>query len=327
MQPEPIIISNSEIQKFKRCKRAWLMAYYRKLIPIREDPTGPRSIGNRVHGVIAHYYELQMTVGADEAVEQSLSLHDWSVALDYERCPEDEDEIRKDADLSRAMVEGYFEWLETEAVDEGMKVVGIEEEVEHTMDIPTANGPVPVRIRGKLDLRVAFENPNGPEHEPLTLFLDHKTVQEFTTPTRALALDEQLLLYHWLLLWHPELPGGRVSGCIYNMIRKVKRSSRAKPPFYNRFEVRHNNDEIRSFHTRLVGELRDILELRAKLDAGADPLSVAYPSPNRNCSWDCDFYSVCNLMDRPKDKPDDYIARIFREGDPYARYSSEGQIV
>ena len=319
---EVMQISNSEIQCYKMCKRKWWLTYYRHLVPIREESHGPRTIGNRVHGAVAHYYTAQAT--CEDAQQQAIDLHDWAVALDIDKFPEDESEIRKEADLSRAMLEGYFEWLAETGADEGMTVVGVEEEVEKTIITPWTK--TPVRIRAKLDLRVSQKHPLGVGHAPQTMFLDHKTVQEFTTPTRTLHLDEQMLLYDWLLRWF-ELPGGVVNGAIYNMLRKVKRSRQAKPPFYERFTVRHTKQELRSFHARLMGELEDIIQTRKRLDlvpGGESVVHIVYPTPTRNCSWACDFFPVCNLIDRPDDKPDQMIARLYQEGDPYKRYDGSG---
>lgn len=302
-------ISNSEIQAFKRCRRKWWLAYYRRLGLKKEQAYGARSIGNRVHGCVAEYYS---AFGAGPGQTRALDLHDWSVALDLERCPEQEADIKKDADLSRAMLEGYFQWLEETGADEGLEVIGAEKSVEATIDVVTRDvkAVVPVTVSGKLDLRVRRDGEDS--------FLDHKTVQEFTTPTRTLHLDEQMLMYHWLV---DEVDGVHVGGVVYNMLRKVKRTAAARPPFYERFEVQHSPAEVTSFFRRLLGTLRQMIEVRADLEAGADPLQVVYPTPNRNCSWDCDFFPVCHLIDRPQDKPEHMLQWLYTEVDPYARYA------
>jgi hypothetical protein len=155
------------------------------------------------------------------------------------------------------------------------------------------------------------------------MFLDHKSVAEFTTPTRVLHLDEQMLLYTWLSHWK-EYP---VQGAIYNMIRRVKRTKRANPPFFARMTINHSPQQLRSFHTRLMGELEQMIATRTALDNGADPLFVAYPTPTKNCTWDCDFFDICPMIDRPEENPDHYISLIFEEGDPYARYKdAKGEV-
>ena len=69
-----------------------------------------------------------------------------------------------------------------------------------------------------------------------------------------------------------------------------------------------------------------MIEVREALDAGADPLEVAYPTPSRDCTWKCDFYAVCPLVDRPQDGGGEgMIEALYEVGDPYARYDEDKQ--
>jgi hypothetical protein len=306
--------SNSEMQAFKRCRRKWWFRYYLGLGVKREGPVGPRAIGTRVHACVAQYYNGQASVAPAFAILEPLALHDMLVAEDVERCPDQEVDIRKEADLSRAMLEGYFEWLEETGADEGLEIIAAEQALESDVGIIRGDGSVQVvTIMGKLDLRV--------RQDGVSAFLDHKTVQEFTTPTRTLHLDEQMLLYHWLV---EQTGGERVGGAIYNMIRKVKRTARSKPPFYERFTVQHAPAEVQSFYVRMTGTLRVMIGVRAELDEGSDPRLVVYPTPTRNCSWDCDFYPVCPLIDRPDiGAGQTLIDQLYEVTDPYARYGTD----
>jgi hypothetical protein len=242
-----------------------------------------------------------------------MHTHERLVAEDVIRCGDDQSratEVIKEADLSRAMLEGYFEWLEETGSDEGLTVVAPEQSV--TADINVFG--TPVTVMGKLDLRV-HRLGAGDEED---LFLDHKTVQEFTTPSRTLHLDEQMKMYDWLC---ERTTGAKPAGAIYNMIRKVKRTGSAKPPFYARFEVKHSRAEMAAFEVRLTGVLRDMINVRQMLNSGVDPLSIVYPSPNRNCSWDCDFFAVCPLVDRADiGGGESLIDTLYQVTDQYARY-------
>jgi hypothetical protein len=306
-------VSNSEIQTFKRCKRKWWFAYYRSLAPRREETAGPRALGTRVHACVAEYYN-PAVVGFETARRvNSLALHERLIAEDVERCGDDQlraAEVVKESDLSRAMLEGYFDWLEESGADEGMTVVAPEQSVTHDLDV----FGTPVTVMGKLDLRVRRLGAGDEED----MFLDHKTVMEFTTPTRTLHLDEQMKMYDWLC---EKTTGHAPSGAIYNMIRKVKRTGNAKPPFYARFEVKHSRSEMKSFEVRLRGVIGDMIQTRMMLDNGADPNGVAYPTPNRNCSWDCDFFPVCPLVDRADvGGGESLIETLYAVQDQYARY-------
>lgn len=112
------------------------------------------------------------------------------------------------------------------------------------------------------------------------------------------------------------------------MIRRVKRTRAAKPPFFDRMTIHHSPQQLRSFHNRLMGELEEIIRIRSLLETcevtGDDPGFYVFPTPTRNCHWDCPYFDVCGLIDRPDDNPDHYLSMIFEEGDPYARYVSDG---
>jgi hypothetical protein len=258
------------------------------------------------------YYGQVQAVGQVKATEAALAYHAAMVEGAVDDFPEQEKDIRKDADLEDAILTGYFEWLEETGADAGLRVVAAEQSVE----LPVRVGDQVVELSAKLDLRARRV------HDGADMFLDHKTVQEFTTPTKSLTLDEQLKLYAWLL---QQVTGEKVGGALYNMLRKSKRTARATPPFYERLSVTYSEQEIESFGTRLLGELEVMLNTRKRLDAGGNPLAVVYPSPNRNCHWDCPFFAVCGLIDRPNDKPDQLIATLYEESDPYARYAESGK--
>lgn len=313
---EPIQVSNSEVQTWKSCRRKWYLSYYACLGPRREEKHGPRALGTRVHTCLEAYYVQQLPGALPPDFVDPIALHDDLVRLDLMEYPEQAEQITKDAQLSRIMLEGYFEWLEESGSDAGMEIIAAEEEVRHEVTLPTGT---PVIIRGKLDLRARQE------HDDSVVFLDHKTVGDFTTPTKTIHLDEQLPMYELLLkLTHP---GEKIDGGVYNMIRKVKRSQQAKPPFYMRFEIRHSREEIQTFYLRLMEALEDIEIMRHRLDEGADPNVVCYPTPTRDCSWKCDFYHVCPLMNRPSDKPEQFLEVAFQKIDPYARYKASESVV
>ena len=312
---ESLHISNSEIQTFKRCRRKWWFGYYRRLKPLHERKVGPLRIGNRVHESLESYYLALAGVDTADAVKVALAKHDMLVMVDLETADESDEktikEITSQGDLSRAMLEGYFEWLAETGADQGYRVVGIEQTVSTEITTPLG---AQFHTKAKLDLVVEDEDAGE------RWFLDHKTVGDFTTPTRMLHLDEQMLMYNWLQsLTVP----GKTEGAIYNMIKKSKRTQRAKPPFFMRFKVRHSQQELDSFYVRLLGELDQIARVRQLLDEGQDPRRVAYPSPKSECSWDCQYLYICPLIDRTQDDAEHAISLTFREGDPYEYYGEE----
>lgn len=313
----PISFSNSELQTFKRCKRKWWLAWYRHLRLRHEDPVGALAIGTRVHRALEAFYVPDGRTPQDPrgALERVI-VEDWTTYVRgmAERGLEPSPEVAKrfgdDTSLERAMVDGYVKWLEETGADQGLRVVEPEAYLE--VPFPDVRGRTGVNLIGKIDVRVVREVDGA------RLFIDHKTAASLTEPVRTLKIDEQMLHYHTLEdLSEGEV--GRTDGALYNMLRKVKRSPRAKPPFFDRVEVRHNKHELASFRKRLAGTIEDVLETRAALDAGHDPLMVVYPTPTKNCAWDCPFVPVCPMYDdgsRVEAMVEDY----YSAGDPLAHY-------
>jgi hypothetical protein len=305
-------ISNSEIQTFKRCRRKWYFNYYLWLKPNFERETGPSPIGIRVHDVLSRYYTAKMLgFDTDACVADALTYHNEHLVKDVienANTGEDLDTFQKECELTRIMLEGYFEWLAETGVDEGLVVTGAETSVEFLTTI----FDVELTILAKLDIRILRELDGA------RLFMDHKTAQELSTPLKTMHLNEQFLHYDWIMrqLGLPE----RVDGGMFNFLRKVKRTATMKSPAYGRLEVRHNERELDAFEKRLRGEIRAILSLRNALYTGTDPLTLVYPTPTRDCAWDCPYFQVCPMVDRQDGSAERVIELSMRKVDPYERY-------
>jgi len=300
-------ISNSELSTFKECRRRWYLQYVRCLVKRREEPTGPARLGTRIHGCLANFYEGGAL--AFISPEDVLAEHEGWIQRDLEDFPEREDDILKEAELSRIMLEGYFPWLEEEGADEGLSVSGVERPLEYEI-LPG------VILQGKLDVRVVREVDGA------RMVLDHKTVQNFTDPMRLLPLDEQVktyLLLERLTALREGRAEERIDGAIWNMLRKVKRTATAKPPFYMRHEVFVNDHVLRDFYFRIVQEIQELLRAEKEIAEGAYP----YPRPCRDCSWKCPFFGVCPILDDSTKDAEGLIKMVFEVGDPYKRYTDE----
>lgn len=309
--------SNSEIQTFKRCRRKWYLGWYRRLRLRNQDPVGALATGNRVHRALEAWYVPE----GDNPTDPRTAL-EAAIASDWEACkqayaeigqeppPELVKEFNENTALERAMVEGYMEWLIETGVDSGLRVVAPETYLEAPLEVPGSN--VDVLLIGKLDVRMVRE------YDGARLFMDHKTTLSLTEPLKTIRLDEQMLHYH-VLEWLSDVEGGRCDGALYNMLRKVKRSARAKPPFYDRVEVRHNKHELESFRRRLIGVIKTMLDVIARLEADEDPHVVVYPSPARDCSWSCDFLPVCTMFDDGS-RVDAMLEQYYVQEDPLSHY-------
>ena len=298
-------VSNSEIQTFKRCKRKWWLTYYRHLRKKEEKRTGPLRLGTNVHEALADYY-------SPEPKDPIETIHRlYTEARDEALQAEDFDamsKINKDADLALAMIEGYVEWVQETGVDDDIEIVSVEEEI--AVDLES----VPVTIIGKLDTRVRNRS------DGRLYSMDHKTCASIDDLVRQMQLLEQPMMYQLLERLHSGDDEHVVSG-VYNMLRKVKRTGTAKPPFFAREYVHHNEVELRNFWARLHGELREMVRVENALDDGMSHQEVAYPTPLSTCAWDCDFRMICPMFDDGS-HVEGVIENAFVVHDTYARYDT-----
>lgn len=313
-------ISQSDLKDFQRCKRRYWLRHVRRLAPRLHGPVGPLQSGTRVHEALEAFYRPESTTDPRQALEDAISnaareYHEQCVKLDVEPDAAVLDKFRKDTDLERAMVEGYFEWLADTGADAYLKVIAAEEQISVTSDQIGAELGQPFVVVGKLDARVLDEVTG------FTQFVDHKTVQNFAQMLPTLQGDPQMLHYHLLL--SIIYPDEHVDGALYNMLRKVKRGKQAKPPFYSRETITHNADEIESYRLKLIGLVANVFEFESRIaqlgDIGVK--MFAQTTKTKDCAWDCDFFSICDMFDDGS-RVEAAVQELFAERDPHARYAA-----
>ncbi len=310
---ELLRLSNSESAKFRRCRRAWYLGYYRRLKSrALHGPGTPISIGNAVHDALANYYD--PSVKADP-----VKYAQAQYAQAYEDAPSQVTELQKEEQLVTIMLEGYIEWLGATGIDGDLQITGTEQMVELQL-VPEIGDYGPVNLLSKLDAPVLRVSDSA------KLALEHKTVGSLDAPLALLKLDTQLLTEHLVRFLDsiekgatPEEALDQCHGILYNMLRKVKRTPSAKPPFFDRVDVPHNIHELRNHWRHVVNQAREIQAIKLRLDAGADHHDVCPPSPRRDCSWDCDFFKVCVMADDGSDF-EGALAALYEEHDPLERY-------
>lgn len=292
-------VSNSEISTWQGCRRRWMLRYF-YWFSTPEDrivPTGVMYLGTRVHTALEYWYGH----GADPLLV---------LKLVYRHAEEGRDEyvlaeLHKEQDTANKMVEGYVEWVRETGVDEGLTIIGAERDV-------TVAGPHGVGLRARLDLKVRRD------HDGATMFIDHKTVGDLN-PT-WLELDGQMRFYALVDRLDGQEQGEvRTDGGLYNMLKRSKRTARANPPFYKREEVRFNDATLRATWAKVSTVVSEIKSARERLSAGEDHLSVAFPTPSRDCSWRCEYASVCPLFDDGS-RAWEMTAEQYAKTDPYGYY-------
>jgi RecB family exonuclease len=298
---EVYTLSNSEIQTFKDCRRKWWLSYYRRLKPKQVKFTGPLALGSRIHEALDQYYSVGTPL---------LDAHANLVEADRELLRadfRDPTDLDAEADLGRIMLEGYLQWVEDEGIDAELEMISTEE----ILNMPMFDGSI--ELQGKIDMRVRRKG------DGVRMFRDFKTVGgSFDQFSSTAHMNEQILTY-MLLEQHKNGEGERSEGGIFTLLKKVKRTANAKPPFYEQFEVRHNIFALRSFWQRIHATVSDLMKVKKALDDGEAHNGVAYPRPSRDCTWKCPFFSICPMFDDGS-AVEQAIEELFVESDPYDYY-------
>jgi RecB family exonuclease len=332
--PAPIGLSGSEIALWKRCPREWYVTYYLGYLLADPPPTGSANIGTRIHTALeGHYgYGLDPQVTIDVLYTAEIAAH-----------PEFEKDLRDDWELSKIMIAGYLDWVdsgECEPPDKDIEVIQTEAEVR--VPLPGFEGVVD--LRGKMD-QVGLIRSTG-----LLTFIDYKTADNFERED-VLDSDPQMRTYsliQWLASGQPPPMAGYpviinenvplVLGGMISTLRRVKRTSRSKPPYYSRRAFRHTPENMAAHLLSIQQVASEILAARAKFDAayrdGGDmihinglQLTVARPNwMGHDCKWSCPFSSgLCQLMNGGMAWAEALVSSgRYVQGDPYQRYTRGG---
>lgn len=314
--PALVYVTNGELQTFQDCQRRWYLESYRELgLPVRKV-TGAAAVGTRFHDSVAVWYQPEPGdpwARFNEGVE-----NDREMLEDIGASEELIKDFNSEVDLVRAMLEGYFQWIQEESVDAGLKIIAPEAIISANPQFPEFPNH---RLLAKLDVRVEREMDGS------RWFIDHKTVQNFMDLIKTAHMDPQMLHYHlieWLKIVEEGLSQDvRAGGAMHNMARKVKRTATAQPPFYQREEIRHNTEQIQSYWRKVRRVLHQIEEARSRLSRGEHHLDVVPPRPTRDCSWKCEFFAVCPMMDDATARAEDYLSEQFILVNHLARYEPE----
>lgn len=260
-----------------------MLQYYLKLRRKYEGVSKARDTGILVHSALYNFYVAGGLDGPD-AHELMVTFLENARDADLLKVPEED---RKDIldvhATAKILCEGYLEWLHETGADVGYKFDHKELELR-------ADGPVDgTEIMGIIDL--------GGTHEMSgDLFvMDTKVTKSFEDMLKTLHIMEQGPTYAVLAKINDPDPdrGFRV---VWNMIKNNKQSKKAKPPFYLRYELAINADQLRQFYSQLQGQIEEILRTEDRLNKGESHIKVAYPTPTKDCAWMCPYFAVCGLM-------------------------------
>jgi hypothetical protein len=298
-------LTNSEMSQFLNCRRGWWLSYYRGLRLKDHAPSKAIIVGSLFHSGLELFYRGEEP---DVVVEHVRALVE-KLLNDY---PGDRD-IADAVEVALIILEGYFPWV-AEGHDADYVVLGSEQTVE--VKLPDT----PFRLRGKIDA------PIRREADGAKLQLEHKTVGNFTDLPRIAQSHPQFLTYDLLAHLKERQDGGevRTDGVLLNMAKRVKQTSRAKPPFYARHVVRHNLDELRAHFRHVVSVGHDIEQVRAALDGGHEHHDICPPRITRDHTWSCPCSGVTQMFDDGSDV-EGFLAEFYETYDPWERYEEKGE--
>jgi PD-(D/E)XK nuclease superfamily len=325
MTETPLLISRSELEMWARCPRNWLRAYYYGYQLADQRPDGNTNLGIRVHTALegAYGYGLDPLELLNLLYGQAIKEH-----------PDHKQKLSTDWELARVMVSGYLRWRDDESVDADLKVIYTEAEV--TVPLP---GSQNVMLRVRLD-QVVQQISTG-----FWFFLDWKTADDFQRH-EMIRMDPQMKFYAMVQQLAVGVQPGQlhpnhvpvVNGGIVTTLRRVKRTARAKPPFYERCgPFRYSPAEMQSTLHRtqkLVSEITEATwQMNEAYQTGSmDVLnrvqqSICRPVPIlKDCSWSCPLSSgICQMMDDSTGWWDALEnGGKFVKADPYAHYQTGG---
>jgi hypothetical protein len=321
-----VSISQSEIATWTRCPRKWFLTYYLGYVPATESPVNVRLLGVRCHTALEGWYGYQL---------DPVSVLHILYQVEISEHPEYEEELRKERDLAHAMITGYLEWVPETGADADLEVVATEADVQ--VPCPGLEG---VMLRAQMD-QVFRELSTG-----RLGFMDYKTTANFDKH-ELLMLDPQMPFYclvqhlasgQWVPGASAEKVAARplVTGGLITSLRRVKRTDRSKPPYYQRDPIWYTPEKMDSTLIRVQQVCSEILSARAELDAayaaGGDLSRINWlqrsklrPVPQAdNCSWSCPHIGVCPMMDDGSDWTGVLVSSgKYRQADPYEYYRDD----
>jgi RecB family exonuclease len=268
-------IRNSEIAKYLRCQRSWMLGYHQGLEPDWGQRVTPRTYdtGSAAHAGLRAYYEGRNP--ADGIREYQLECYDnlspkadilaWS----------------KIFDMAQAMVAHYPAWLD----DEGLDIAETTLSLEAQMELPLGT------FLG--DEVIIYGTPDRIVRTGSGIVVEDWKTGDIDRPF-MMESDWQLLNY---MLMAEHKFGEAPVAARHRRLKRSMHTARAKTPQYSQEQVNFNRDRLAVHRQHLEKTVTDMVRKMQELEAGADEVYACTPVRIGQCSWDCSFTPVCSMMD------------------------------
>lgn len=306
--------SYSSIQGFTSCPRSWYLRDLRRLSPATDRRSGPLWFGGRIHNALEAWCD--GTTSSPVEAWHAICAHEFAIAAENEAPT---DQLTKDATLGLVMLEGFMEWWPTRGEEQEYEQLAVEEEHHDILSLDVDDVPVDIRLNGKLD-RLLRHRETGD-----VVVGDWKTTDKLAeTAYNELAQSSQPRIYRALLAaTRPDLP---VTGIRYTMLRKVKRTAAAKPPFYFDLDLTLTAHDVEEHMRRVRTVVRQMLAVKHAVEEGVDHRDVATWNRSWKCTT-CPFKNPCELWQSTgAAAAEAMLEDNYVERDPFERYESESEI-
>lgn len=217
-----------------------------------------REIGSLTHAGIAAYYLGGEVLPAIQATSYELTYDEDGRTLN-----DPEDGWEPYINVALNLTETYIQWVEEEALDQGLTVLAVEQQEEaHLFADWTLTFTPDLVVR---DERTGFVK-----------------VIDFKTRKRFQALHHQDFQARTYCAYTSHRDGGNPATFEWRQIKQYKEKNRTKPPYFKQDEVFFGNEELYNHSTQIVDGLHA-------------PNFI--PRFNGECEWSCPFYTECYLID------------------------------
>lgn len=256
------IVTYSEMNDFKTCRRKWELSY-NKMLTTKQEPDYFKD-GRCMHKALEAYYR-----ATDPVVwtKQEAALFVLEKAIDkaYDNSWL-EDEKERHHDLLKAMLENYFEFA-TE--NDNFTPLFLEKEFQVLVQKGSGRRPR-LMLAGRVDGLVKNDG---------VWLLEFKTAKDISPAyLNFLNKDSQITCYVYAM--SKEYP--EIEGALYTILRKRKKS---KEPLVKRKKVLRTSVQLLDFK-------REIITVAEEMREG-----VIYRSPSQwNCNY-CPYQSICDWED------------------------------
>lgn len=288
--------SHTELNTWRECRRKWVLTYYLSLTKKERDVRFPTEVGNLVHGAFETFY-LSGGIDNPHAEEAARQYLVDKRAEDLRDCiGEHHETIIKAHKTADACLTSYLHWLDETGADLNLRIIGSEDKL-------TLEGPLTgTELNGRIDL-LAEDQQTGD-----IVVIDLKLVSSISEKIRMLHLDTQSKLYALLAREKYSRPV-RV---VFRIVKINQRSAKVKGPQEEEYVIQLNDGQLDTYRTQVLGITSDIRDMTNRLDAGEHHQTVAYPSASDSCSWKCQFFPVCPMMDDPSSDAQWLLNDLYR---------------